>query len=79
VNCLDCASAGRTRAAVAVCHACGAAGCEDHVVVRPHHLTRTVPINQVVTVEPPARVVRCTTCDAAHEAAVHHGHGAVHG
>lgn len=72
MNCLDCATAGRAVAAVAVCHTCGAAVCADHAVVRPHHLTRNVPINQTVVVEPAARLVRCTVCDAAHEAATHH-------
>ena len=72
MNCLDCASTGRPAVAVAVCHTCGAAACLDHLVVRPHHLTRTVPINQVVVVEPPARLVWCTTCTAAHDAAHHH-------
>jgi hypothetical protein len=69
VNCLDCTIGGRAVAAVAVCHTCGAAVCLDHAVARPHHLTRTAPINQTVLVEPAARIVRCSTCDAAHEAA----------
>jgi hypothetical protein len=72
VNCLDCTTAGQPTAAVAVCHACGAAVCTDHAVVREHHLTHTVPLNRVVVVEPPARLVWCTTCAAAHDAAAHH-------
>jgi hypothetical protein len=72
VNCLDCTLADHPAVAVAVCHTCGAAVCRNHAVVRPHHLTRSVPINQVVAVEPPARLVRCTTCDAAHDAATSH-------
>lgn len=71
--CLDCAVAGGTAAPVGICHACGAAVCLQHAEVRPHHLTRTVPINQVVPVEPAARLVWCTTCVAAHDAAQHHG------
>jgi hypothetical protein len=74
VNCLDCTTTGRAVAAVAVCHTCGAAVCADHAVVRPHHLTRNVPINQTVVIEPAARLVRCAVCDAAHEAATHHEH-----
>lgn len=72
MNCLDCAADGRTTPAVAVCHTCGAAACPDHAVVREHHLTYTVPINRVVHVEPPARLVWCTVCAAAHDAAAHH-------
>jgi hypothetical protein len=69
MDCMDCSVAGPAMAAVAVCHDCGAAVCRSHAVVREHHLTRTVPINQVVPVEPPARIVRCAVCAAAHDAA----------
>ena len=45
MNCLDCA---RDRhllvSAVAACIDCGAGGCEDHLVVCAHHLTRTEPL-----------------------------------
>lgn len=71
MNCLDCALAGLDRTSVAVCHACGAAVCTEHAVVRAHHLTRIVTINRPVPVEPPARLVWCQTCAAAHEAASH--------
>jgi hypothetical protein len=78
VNCLDCTTAGHPSPAVAVCHTCGAAVCPDHAAVRAHHLTRTEPINQVITVEPPARLVSCTVCAAARDAAHHDTHRAGH-
>ena len=72
MNCYDCATQDRIgRPAVAVCHDCGAAVCDHHCVAREHHLTRTAVILRVEPVEPPARVIRCTTCDAAW-AALHH-------
>ena len=52
---------------------CGAAVCRDHVIVAAVHLTRLAPINRQVRVEPPARQLRCTTCNAAHLAATN-GH-----
>jgi hypothetical protein len=69
MNCYDCAAQySLLRPAVAVCHDCGAAVCEMHAVVRPHHLTRTALINRVEDVEPPGRTMRCVTCDAAYAA-----------
>lgn len=63
--CLDCGAT----SVVGVCADCGAAVCRDHVVVAVVHLTRIAPINRQVRVEPPARQLRCTTCNAAHLAA----------
>jgi hypothetical protein len=71
MNCLDCAQLGSSpEPAVAVCTGCGAAICLSHVVVRERVLTQTAVINREVPVDPPARVVRCTTCDAAVSAQV---------
>ncbi len=72
MNCLDCSSAGQPTTAVAVCHSCGAAVCALHAVVRDHHLIRTAPINKQIIIEPAARLVWCSTCAAAHDAAAHH-------
>jgi hypothetical protein len=69
MNCYDCALARRDRPAVAVCIGCGGAVCLDHSHTETVWLTRTMPINRVVAVEPPAREVRCTTCAAARQAA----------
>ncbi|NES17124.1 DUF2180 family protein [Micromonospora sp. PPF5-17] len=62
MNCLDCGAP----AVVGVCVDCGAAVCRDHVVVAEVHLTRTMPINRQVPVQPAARRLRCTVCNAAH-------------
>jgi hypothetical protein len=69
MNCYDCATQDHlARTAVGVCHDCGAAVCETHAVARAHHLVRIGTILRAEPVEPAARVLRCTTCDAAHTA-----------
>jgi hypothetical protein len=69
MHCYDCALDGRHRDAVAVCVDCGAAVCLDHSHPEERWLTRTAAINQVETVHPPARDIRCGVCAAAHHAA----------
>lgn len=71
MNCYDCSAVGESSPAVAVCHDCGAVVCADHAVARDHHLTRTVTINRIIVVEPPARLIRCPVCAAAHDAVAH--------
>jgi hypothetical protein len=66
MNCLDCGSTG----VVGVCADCGAAVCRDHAIVAPAALTRRVPINRVVPVEPAGRRLRCPVCNEAHLAAM---------
>lgn len=75
MNCFDCVSLGHSTDAVAVCADCGAALCHDHAHVSAHWLTRTAVINRTVIVEPPARLIRCGVCQAAHDAAptAHYG------
>ena len=69
MNCFDCASIGQEVPAVGVCAGCGAGICAEHAQLSPHWLTRTAVINMIVTVEPPARILRCPVCETAHEAA----------
>jgi hypothetical protein len=71
MNCFDCAGIGLSTTAVAVCGDCGAGLCPDHAHVEAHWLTRTAVINRTVVVEPPARVISCTVCHTAHDAAEH--------
>jgi hypothetical protein len=68
MNCYDCAAAGNYRDAVAICVDCGAGICIEHAVNARHWLTRTLPLLRVERVDPPARVIRCDTCHAAHAA-----------
>ncbi len=68
MNCFDCAAHGQNAAAVAVCDDCGAALCLDHAHVTARWLARTMVINRVVAVEPPARTIRCGICQAARDA-----------
>jgi hypothetical protein len=69
MNCFDCAALGDHVDAVAICADCGAAVCHDHAHVTARWLTRTMVINRVVAGEPPARTIRCGTCQAARDAA----------
>ncbi len=69
MNCFDCAAFGHQAEAVAICADCGAAVCSAHAHVTPRWLTRIMAINRVVAVEPPARTIRCTVCQAARDAA----------
>ena len=69
MNCFDCAALGDHVDAVAICADCGAAVCHDHAHVTARWLTRTMVINRVVAVEPPARTIRCGICQAARDAA----------
>ncbi len=74
MNCFDCAAIGDSTEAVAVCADCGAAVCAAHAHVTPRWLTRTMVINRVVAVEPPARTIRCNVCQAASDAAPRYGY-----
>ena len=69
MNCFDCAALGELVDAVAVCADCGAALCHHHAHVTARWLTRTMLINRIVLVEPPARTIRCGVCQAARDAA----------
>jgi hypothetical protein len=68
MNCFDCAAHGQPTEAVAICADCGAGVCSAHAHVTPRWLTCTMPINRVVAIEPPARTIRCTVCQAARDA-----------
>lgn len=67
MNCYDCAHIGVQQAAVAICVDCGAAVCSEHAIPETRWLTRTHVILRVERVDPPARLIRCRTCHAAHE------------
>lgn len=71
MNCYDCAAHGQATPAVAICADCGAGLCGDHAHLTARWLTRTLPIDREVPVEPPARVIRCGICQAAREAAAY--------
>ncbi len=78
MNCFDCGALGTATPAVGVCVECGAAVCARHAQITARWLTRTEPINRVVTVEPPTRILRCTLCQAARDAAGEGRTSAVH-
>ena len=64
--CFDCTDT--ERPAVAVCVDCGAAVCRQHVIVRPHRLTVVRALNRDESVDPPAQLAHCRTCDEARKA-----------
>ncbi|MHB8394635.1 MAG: DUF2180 family protein [Candidatus Dormibacteria bacterium] len=69
MNCLDCARDHQLqRPAVAACSECGAGVCEQHLVVRPHHLIRNDVLFRQAPAHPPARRVRCRNCAAPWQA-----------
>ena len=68
MKCFDCAALGQSADALAVCPGCGAAVCSDHAHLGPRWLSYTAVINRTVAVEPPARTIRCSVCQAAHDA-----------
>jgi hypothetical protein len=69
MDCLDCLLDSRQHSvAVGTCVDCGAGVCLDHAVILEHWLTRAAAIMREVPVEPPARLIRCATCDAPHRA-----------
>ncbi len=70
MNCFDCAALGDQASAVAICADCGAGVCSRHAHVTARWLTRTAVINRTVTIEPPARAIRCGVCQDARDAAV---------
>jgi hypothetical protein len=68
VNCLDCALDGIDTTAVGICTDCGGAVCLLHAVVTAQHRTVDAALNRRIAIDPPARVLRCSTCDAADRA-----------
>ena len=67
MNCPDCQDTGAEAVpAVAFCTECGASACRDHVAVRPRRAVRMGVLGREDPVDPPARLIRYLTCDAAH-------------
>lgn len=69
MDCLDCLlDTHRHIVAVACCSDCGAGVCLTHLVILERRLTRPAVMLREIPVDPPARVLRCPTCHAAHQA-----------
>ena len=67
MNCLDCYDDDQLVApAVAACFDCGAGTCRTHAVIRPRTVNHVGVMGRLDPIDPPARTVRCRTCDAAH-------------
>lgn len=62
MNCYECATQGKERAAVAVCHRCSAGLCMEHTVEISRTVVRREPINRLVPVPTPGREFLCKSC-----------------
>jgi hypothetical protein len=51
---------------------CGAGVCRDHAVIATRHLTKPAAVMREIPVEPATRIIRCTMCHAAADAAAGH-------
>lgn len=63
MNCFDCATQGRTEAAVAVCHRCGAGACASCVQSHPRSLDQHGTVG--ATSHGETRTMLCTPCATA--------------
>lgn len=62
MNCYECATKGKERMAVAICHRCSAGLCLEHAVEVARTVVRREPINRLVAVTTPGREFLCKTC-----------------
>ena len=65
--CYECQHAGKTRDAVALCHHCSAALCQEHVLILSDPVTARYPVCKTVVLPLRARVFLCSTCGEALE------------
>ncbi len=72
MNCFDCSARGSSNSGSGRLRRLRRRRLSDHAHIAPSWLTRTAVINRIVTVEPPARSLRCGLCQAAHDAAEGH-------
>lgn len=65
MNCLECAHAGTTGTAVAICAHCGAALCQEHVSTCVTENVHTNSVGREFVTDPPGRLLCCATCRAS--------------
>jgi len=63
--CYECQQAGNRREAVALCHHCSAALCQEHALVLADPVTAQYPICKTVILPLRARVFLCSICKDA--------------
>lgn len=63
--CYECQQAGKRRDAVALCHHCSAALCQEHALVLADPVTAQYPVCKTVILPLRARVFLCSTCKDA--------------
>ena len=63
--CYECQQAGKRRDAVALCHHCSAALCQEHALVLADPVTAQYPVCKTVILPLQARVFLCSTCKDA--------------
>ena len=68
--CYECQQADKRRDAVALCHHCSAALCQEHARVLADPVTAQYPVCKTVILPLRARVVLCSTCKDALQQAI---------
>ena len=63
--CYECQQADKRRDAVALCHHCSAALCQEHALVLADPVTAQYPVCKTVILPLRARVFLCSTCKDA--------------
>jgi hypothetical protein len=79
--CYECQQAGNRRDAVALCHHCSAALCQEHALVLADKVTAQYPVCKTVILPLRARVFLCSTCKDALQQTIENSReaSAVHG
>jgi hypothetical protein len=63
--CYECQQADKRRDAVALCHHCSAALCQEHALALADPVTALYPVCKTVVLPLRARVFLCSTCKEA--------------
>jgi hypothetical protein len=70
--CYECQQAGQRRDAVALCHHCSAALCQEHALFLADPVTAQYPVSQTITLPLRARIFLCSTCRDALQQTIQH-------
>ena len=83
--CYECQLASKRRDAVALCHHCSAALCQEHALILADPVTAQYPVCKTVILPLRARIFLCSTCrdalqqtiENSSEASAEHGETAI--
>lgn len=62
MTCYECSQEGKAADAVALCHHCSAALCQEHALALSDPVTAQIPVCKTVVLPLRARVFLCSTC-----------------